>query len=65
MDMMILSSMAILADQCPRPGQTSPQPPHTSLRTTPIRAADQHLLQAAHMDTLFLICLHTCGSLAQ
>ena len=62
---MIPTSMAILADQCPHPGQTSPQPPPISPPTSPIHAVAQHLLQAAHMDTIFLTCLHICGSLAQ
>lgn len=61
---MIHTSMAIMPDLCPRPGQTSPRPPLTSHPTTLILAGDQHLLQAAHMDTLFLTCLPTCGSLA-
>ena len=62
---MILTSMAILAAQSPHPGQTSPQLPPTSPPTTPIHAAVQHLLEAAHLDILFLIYLHICGSLAQ
>ena len=64
MDTMILPYMAILPDHCPRPGQTFPRPPLTSLLTIPIRAAAPHPPQAARMDTLFLICLHTCANLA-
>ena len=62
---MILTSMAILADQSPRPGQTFPQLPPTSPPTIPIHVAVQHLLEVAHLDILFLIYLHICESLAQ